>query len=142
MAMRYKRFGSKLVIRIDKGEEIIDTLLKVCGTCGINLGSVSGIGSAGRATIGLFDTAAKNYHSKELVGEYEITSLSGTVTTMEGKPYLHVHATLSDASYAAFGGHLNAALVSGTCEVIIDIMDGGVDRVFSEEVGLNLFNLH
>ena len=139
--MRYKRCGDKLVIRIDKGEEIIDTLLKVCGTCGITLGSVSGIGSAGRATIGLFDTAAKKYHSKELVGEYEITQLSGTVTTREGKPYLHIHATLSDAGYAAFGGHLNAALVSGTCEVIIDIMDGAVDRVFSEEVGLNLFNL-
>ncbi len=139
--MRYKRCGSKLVVRIDKGEEIIDTLLKVCGDCGITLGSVSGIGATGRATIGLFDTTAKKYHSKELVGEYEITQLSGTVTTMEGKPYLHVHATLSDASYAAFGGHLNAAVVSGTCEVIIDIMDGDVDRVYSEEVGLNLFRL-
>jgi len=139
--MRYKRCGSKLVVRIDKGEEIIDTLLRVCGTCGIMLGLVSGIGSTGRATIGLFDTAAKKYHSRELVGEYEITHLSGTVTTMEGTPYLHIHATLSDASYAAFGGHLNSALVSGTCEVIIDIMDGDVDRVFSEEIGLNLFNL-
>jgi hypothetical protein len=141
MAMRYKRCGSKLVVRIDKGEEIIGTLLKVCGDCCITLGSISGIGATGRATIGLFDTAAKTYHSKELVGEYEITQLSGTVTTMEGKPYLHVHATLSDASYAAFGGHLNAAVVSGTCEVLIDIMDGEVDRVFSEEVGLNLFKL-
>ncbi len=139
--MRYRRLGNKLVVRIDKGEEIIDTLLKVCTTCGITLGSISGIGATGRATIGLFDTAAKKYHSKELVGEYEITQLSGTVTTMEGKPYLHLHATLSDASYAAFGGHLNAAVVSGTCEVIIDIMDGKVERVFSEEVGLNIFKL-
>jgi hypothetical protein len=139
--MRYKRCGNKLVVRIDKGEELIHTLLKVCGDRGITLGSISGIGATGRATIGLFDTAAKKYHSKELVGEYEITQLSGTVTTMEGKPYLHIHATLSDASYAAFGGHLNAAVVSGTCEVVIDIMDGVVDRVFSEEVGLNLFNL-
>jgi hypothetical protein len=139
--MQYKRCGSRLVVRIDKGEEIIDTLLKVCGDCGIALGSISGIGATGQATIGLFDTVSKKYHSRELTGEYEITSLCGTVTTMEGKPYLHVHATLSDASYAAFGGHLNAAVVSGTCEVIIDIMDGEVDRVFSEEVGLNLFNL-
>jgi len=139
--MQYKRCGNKLVVRIDKGEEIIDTLLKVCTTCGISLGSVSGIGATNRATIGLFDTVSKKYHSRELTGEYEITSLSGTVTTMEDKPYLHVHATLSDASYAAFGGHLNAAVVSGACEVIIDIMDGEVDRVFSEEVGLNLFKL-
>ena len=139
--MRYKRCGSKLVVRIDKGEEVIHTLQMVCAACGITLGSISGIGATNRATIGLFDTVSKKYHSGELTGEYEITSLSGTVTTMEGKPYLHVHATLSDASYAAFGGHLNAALVSGACEVIVDIIEGEVDRVFSEEVGLNLFNL-
>jgi uncharacterized protein len=141
MIMRYKRCGNKLVVRIDKGEEIIDKLLTVCGDCGITLGSISGIGASNQATIGLFDTVSKKYHSKELVGEYEITNLSGTVTTMEGKPYLHLHATLSDASYAAFGGHLNSAVISGTCEVIIDIVDGEVDRVFSEEVGLNLFKL-
>lgn len=38
-----------------------------------------------------------------------------------------------------FGGHLNEATVSATCEMVIQIIDGKVDRYFDEEIGLNLF---
>mgnify|MGYP004602548939 CR=1 FL=1 len=39
-----------------------------------------------------------------------------------------------------FGGHLNRAIVSATCEMIIDVIDGTVDRIYDEENGLNIFN--
>ena len=38
-----------------------------------------------------------------------------------------------------FGEHLNRAAVSATCEMVITVIDGKVDRVYDEEIGLNVF---
>ena len=38
-----------------------------------------------------------------------------------------------------FGGHLNEAFVSATCEMVVLPMAGQVERAFDEETGLNLF---
>lgn len=139
--MKFKKCGNRVIVRIDRDEEIVETLKRVCRENEITLGSISGIGSTNRTTIGLFETVKKKYLSKELAGEYEISHLSGNISTMKGEAYLHLHITLSDARCNAFGGHLNSAIVSGTCEVVIDIIEGEVDREFSEEIGLNLYKI-
>ncbi|TFB09261.1 DNA-binding protein [Candidatus Atribacteria bacterium MT.SAG.1] len=136
--MKFKKFGNKWVIRIDKGEEVIQTIKKVCGDNKIKLGSISGIGAANKVTIGLFDTKAKEYHSQELIGDYEITNLSGNISTMDGEIYLHLHIGLSDSKYNAYGGHLTSAVISGTGEIIIEEINGEIEREFNKEVGLNL----
>jgi uncharacterized protein len=136
--MIFKKFENKYLLRIDRGEEVVATLKKFCTDQRITLGSVTAIGAANRATIGLFNTETKKYQSTELTGDFEITSLTGNISTMNGEAYLHLHAALSDAEYHTFGGHLNAAVISGTCELIIDVIDGACDREFSDIVGLNL----
>jgi hypothetical protein len=136
--MMFKKFGNKYVIRIDKGEEIIACLKKICTDNKILLGSVSGIGAVGTAQIGLFDIASKQYLSTQLEGAFEITNLNGNVSTMNSQVYLHLHINLSDAAYHTFGGHFQSAVVSGTCEIIIDAIDGECERIFNEDVGLNI----
>lgn len=138
--MEYKKFGSKYVVRLDKGEDIIVALKEICSREKIKLGTISGIGAVNKAVIGLFETATKVYHSKEYTGDMEITSLSGNLTRQNGEVYLHVHACLGDITYGVFGGHLNSATVSATAEIVIDVIEGSVDRQFSEEIGLNLLD--
>jgi len=52
--MKLKKFGNKWVIRIDKGEEIVETVTQLCKKNKIKLGSVSGVGGTGRVTVGSF----------------------------------------------------------------------------------------
>jgi predicted DNA-binding protein with PD1-like motif len=137
--MEYKKFGNKYVMRIDKGEEIVDTLKKFCQDEKIKLGFVNGIGAVNKVRVGLFDTKSKQYNSAQLEGDYEITSLLGNISTKDGEVYLHLHINLSDANYNTHGGHLNSAVISGTGEIIIETIEGSVERQFSEEIGLNLY---
>lgn len=58
---------------------------------------------------------------------------------MHGEFYSHLHMSAGNDQGQVFGGHLNKANISATCEMIITIIEGVVDREFSEEIGLNLF---
>ncbi|MCK4241503.1 MAG: DNA-binding protein [Candidatus Atribacteria bacterium] len=136
--MKFKKIGSKWIVRIDKGEEIVETLKKFCKDNKIKLGTISGIGATDRVTIGLFNTKNKQYHSQELIGDYEITNLSGNISTMNDEIYLHLHISLADSKYNAYGGHLNSAIISGTGEIVIEEIEGEIERGLNEEVGLNL----
>lgn len=136
--MKFKKIGSKWIVRIDKGEEIVKTLKQFCKENKIKLGTISGIGATDRVTIGLFNARSKQYHSQELIGDYEITNLSGNISTMNDEIYLHLHISLADSKYNAYGGHLNSAVISGTGEIIIEEIEDIIEREFNEEVGLNL----
>jgi len=137
--MEYKKFQNKYIVRIDKGEEIVETLKKFCKENNIRLGTIIGLGATNKAEIGLFNGEEKKYYSKELTGDHEIAPLYGNISTMNGEVYLHIHANLCNQENKAFGGHLNSAVVSATFEAVIDVIDGDVDRAFNEDVGLNLY---
>jgi predicted DNA-binding protein with PD1-like motif len=139
--MRYKKTGPVYILRIDRGEEIVETLRRFCAEQKTTLGTVQGIGAAGHVEIGLFETATKEYHTTTLTGDFEITSLLGSITTMDGAPYLHLHATIAGASFHASGGHLSSAVVSGTCEIFIYTVNDSLERTFDADVGLNVFDL-
>ena len=137
--MKSVNFGNHYLLRIDKGEEIVETLGKFCEEENIKLGTVSALGAAAKVKVGLFNVPKKEYISKEFDGMFEITSLSGTISTMDEKTYLHLHINFSDADCNVYGGHLNYCYCGATCEMVVDKIDGKIDRKFSEELGLNLF---
>ena len=137
--MEYRRFADTLVIRIDRGEEILEQMQRVAEREKIRLAEVSALGAVNDVTVGVFKTDEKKYYSNRFQGAFEITSLTGTISTMHGEYYAHLHVSVGDEQGHVFGGHLNRAVVSATCEMILRVIDGQVDRAFSEEIGLNLF---
>ncbi len=136
--MDYRRFGNTIIARIDKNEEILEKLKAISEKENIKLASVSALGAVNDFTAGVFDTENKVYHSNRFEGPFEIVSLTGTVTTKDGEFYAHLHMSAGDRNGKVHGGHLNSANVSATCEMVISIIDGNVERLFNEDVGLNL----
>lgn len=137
--MEYRRFGNTLIARIDKGEEITEKAREISLKENIKLASVQALGAVGDFTAGVFKTKEKKYISNSFSGDFEIVSLHGTVNTMDGEFYCHLHMSVGNEKGEVFGGHLNRAVVSATCEMVINVIEGNVDREFNEEIGLNLF---
>ena len=137
--MDYKRFDNTVIARLDKGEEILEQLEIISRKENIKLASVSALGATNDITVGVFRTGEKKYYANTFTGDMEIVSLTGTVSTMGGKYYAHLHMSAGDVEGKVFGGHLNRAVISATCEMVITIIDGEVDRAFNETVGLNTF---
>ena len=129
--MEYRRFGNTLVARIDRGEEILEQVREIA--------LKEEIGAINSFTVGVFKTDEKKYMANEFEGSYEIVSLTGTINTMNGEFYCHLHMSAGSEKGEVFGGHLNRAVVSATCEMVIRLIDGVVDRRYDKEVGLNLF---
>lgn len=137
--MQFRKFRNKYIVRIDRGEEILSSLKKFCEEESITLAEVKALGAVDDFTVGLFDVNEKKYHSNRFQFPAEITSLWGTVTTKDGEVYLHIHMSAGDVKGNVFGGHLSRAVVSATCEMIVDVSEGIVERKMNDDVGLNLF---
>ena len=138
--MEYRRFGLQYLVRIDRGEEIMESLTELCRREGILLGAVSGLGAADYAKIGIYRVADHQFEGREFTGEQEISSIVGSITEKDGEPYLHLHINLCDDDMIIHGGHLSACRISGTCELTVTVLEGHVGRIHNEVTGLNLFD--
>ena len=139
--MQYRQFGDTYMLRIDYGEEILQSLKQMCEQEGIRLAQVSAIGAVDHAIVGVFDLLEKRYHQEETNEFMEIASLSGSVTEMNDQPYIHLHVTMADQKHVLHGGHAVELRVGATCEMFVRVLDGQAGRERNEELGINLWQL-
>ena len=139
--MQYRQFEDTYMLRIDYGEEILQSLKQMCEREGIRLAQVSAIGAVDHAVVGVFDLREKRYHQEETNEFMEIASLSGNVTGMNDQPYIHLHVVMADQKHILHGGHAIELRVGATCEMFVRILDGQVTREKNEELGINLWKL-
>lgn len=137
--MDYRRFENKIIARFDRGEEVHESLKKIALKEDIKLASISALGATDDFTIGVYKVDDKSYSELNFKGIFEILSITGTITTKDGEYYPHLHISVADDKGNGFGGHLINSKISVTCEMVIDIIDGRVERKMSDEIGINLF---
>ena len=135
--MKYTQSGNTYLLVLNKGEEIVSALTQFASQTNLTCATVSGIGATDDAELGVFDTFEKQYYTKQIRAMTEITALCGNITQKDGKPYVHLHATLA-TMFDVVGGHLTKAIVSATAEIFVQAFPIATDRQFDSAVGINL----
>lgn len=138
----YKQIGNKYVVSVNNREEIVKALTTFCEELKILSGSIAGIGAVDELTLRFFNPETKKYEDKSFREQMEITNLTGNISTMNGKAYLHIHATVGRSDYSALGGHLLAAVLNGAGEFVVEDYGTSITRTYNPALGLNCYDLH
>lgn len=135
-----QKFSGGYLLRLDKGEELVRLLNQFCEDNNIFGGWISGIGGAQWADLAFYHLEQKAYEFDRIDEPLEVASLSGNVSQVNGKPFLHIHATVSDLNYHAYAGHLKELSVAATLEVRLEVSEEPIARVHNDACGLKIFD--
>ena len=138
--MEYKRYCDKIVLRLDKNDEVITCLKAVAEKERITAASVQGIGATDNFTVGVFDLDKKDYERFSYTGNHEINVIAGNFTVVDNKPYVHAHITCTGKGGKVVGGHLFECFISLTGELVISLVGGEITRAFDPSVGINVLS--
>lgn len=82
----------------------------------------------------------KDYQRIPVIEQVEVLSLLGDITLDDGEPKVHAHVVVGKADGRAYGGHLMAAQVRPTLEVILIESPKHLERKIDQETGLALIS--
>ena len=141
--MRYRRNGDQILIRIDKSEEILDIIRKICTAEKIYGAVFSGIGACSKAVVSSYIPEENDFTNHEADGLLELISLSGNISREDHAPFEHTHALFSyleDGEQKVLAGHLKHALVSYTAEILLTVTDT-IEKTLDPTVGITVWDL-
>ena len=149
--MKYIKDGASYIVRIDRGEEVLDKLNEFIKETDIKAATITGIGASSEVELGVYSVKKREYIKNKYEGEFEILSLNGNITRDGDKPYVHLHIMISDGMVLAgsltfgmgvtVGGHLNKCIISGTCELRIDECENTYQRRVDDKTGIKIIDI-
>lgn len=139
--MKYRRDGSRVFVRLEKGDSVHASLTGLMEAEGVRGGFFNALGAISDVELGYYNLERKDYDRREFPGEFELASANGSLSLLEGKPHVHLHAVISDRECRAFGGHVFRATAAATVEVLIHLSEKPIERTPDEETGLALWRV-
>ena len=144
--MDYRKLGDAIYIRVDRGEEIIASILEVCAREGIASATYSGIGGCSATEIQTFDPTQGQFRTEKLEGMLELVSFMGNVisddTGNRHHPTHALYAFVKDGEHRVRGGHIKSSTVLYTAEIELRRVPGrGIGYMKDEETGTGFWRL-
>ena len=129
------------VVVFDKGNEVMTGLLEIVKQHNLDAAHFTGLGAFSDATLGYFQRERKDYKKISLNEQVEVLSLVGNIALGAGEPKVHAHVVLGRSDGTAYGGHLLAAHVWPTLEVVVTEEPRHLRRTIDAQTGLALIDL-
>lgn len=123
---------------LQTGDEVMACLSDFVTRERITAAQVSAIGALSDAELLYFDWETKDYRKIPVNEQIEVASLLGDVAEADGKPALHLHIVIGRRDGSAMAGHLGAAHVRPTLEVIVTESPAHLRKRRDPESGLAL----
>jgi predicted DNA-binding protein with PD1-like motif len=126
------------VLVFDSGDEVMAELKKFAERENLNAASFTAIGAFRSVDIGWFDLKKQDYKKISIREQVEVLSLIGNIAEYEGGPKIHAHLVVGKQDGTAHGGHLLAAHVRPTLEVVLTESPERLRRQFDPRFGIAL----
>ena len=104
-----------------QGDEAFSGLLEFAEKYQVTSAHLTAIGALSGATLGWFDPQRKMYKKIPVEGQHEVIGMSGDIALYQGKPVVHTHMVVGDPDGTTRAGHVLAAYVSPTLEVMVTV---------------------
>jgi uncharacterized protein len=125
----------------DSGEEAMEGLRTFAWNANLVASQLTAIGALSDVTLGFFDPETRRYEKTRLWEQVEVLSLLGNVAIHENRPQVHAHVVVGKRDGSAHGGHLLAATVRPTLEVIVTESPRHLRRRLDPSTGLTRLDL-
>lgn len=143
--MEYRNYGGTCYVRLDRGDEIVSSILEVCKNERVGSAIFTGIGGCSEARIQTFIPESGEFETRVLSGMLELVSLTGNVSSDDsGQLYHHTHAAFAykeGNEHCISAGHIESIVVLYTAEVELRPVDGGfIGRKYDPETGTGFWS--
>ncbi len=123
----------------ETGEDPVAGLTRFAQQENLSASGFTAIGAFREATLGYFDWEKKDYERIPVREQVEVLALVGDIAIQgENEKKVHAHVVLGRRDGSACGGHLLAAAVRPTLEVILTESPAHLRRVHDPQSGLAL----
>lgn len=140
--MKFRADGYNWVVRLEKGEKLLEQLTSFAKDNDIPSCWISAIGACQQAELGYYDLEKQEYHWHKVDELMEITGIQGNLAWDGDTPVFHLHGNFSKEDLSTVGGHIKNLVVGGTCEVFFHRWYADkLTRSQDSEVGLKLLDL-
>lgn len=140
--MKIRADGFNWIVRLERGERLVDSLEKLIKKENLPSVWILGLGAAEWAELGFYDLGKKQYNWKKFDRPLEITGLQGNSSYKDGELVLHIHGSFSDENFNLIGGHVKELEVAGTCEILLHRWyKENFKRSLDNDTGLSLLDL-